>query len=120
VKMTISPIHSDADLNAALSEVAGLMMLDPDAGTPEGDRVDVISTLIEAYETKHFGIEAPRAVEALSFRMDQAGLSVKDIAPMIGGTNRVYEILSGKRRLTLPMIRRLNSELGIPAEALIQ
>jgi HTH-type transcriptional regulator/antitoxin HigA len=120
--MTISPIHSDADLNAALSEVAELMMLDryPDAGVPECDRLAVISTLIEVYETRNFPIEAPRAVEALNFRLDQTGLSVKDIAPTFDGTSRADEILSGKRRLTLPIIRRLNSELGIPAEALIQ
>ena len=119
-QMMISPIHSDDDLRDALKEVAGLMDLDPDSGTPEGDRLDILATLIEAYESKHFPIESPDPIEAIRFRMDQQGLTPKDLAPMIGGVNRVYEILNRTRPLTLRMIRNLSIELGIPAEVLIQ
>ena len=76
-------------------------------------------TLIEAYERKHYPIDPPDPIEAIKFRMEQGGLTVKDLEPMIGKSNRVYEVLSGKRNLTLPMIRRLHRDLGIPAESLI-
>jgi HTH-type transcriptional regulator/antitoxin HigA len=89
-------------------------------GTRNGERLDVLVTLIEAYERKHFPMELPDPVEAIRFSMEQKGLTAKDLVPMIGQINRVYEILNGKRALTLQMIRRLHRELGIPAESLIR
>lgn len=117
--MNIKPIHTEEDYAVALAEVSRLVDLDPDAGTPEGDALEVWATLVEAYEAKHFPIEAPDPIEAIRFRMDQAGLTAKDLVPSIGQINRVYEILAGKRDLTLPMIRNLHKNLGIPAESLL-
>ena len=90
------------------------------ANTPEGERLDVLATLVEAYEKKHFPLDLPDPVEAIKFQMDQKGLSPKDLEPMIGKVNRVYEVLNHKRPLTLKMIRRLHKQLGIPAECLIK
>jgi HTH-type transcriptional regulator/antitoxin HigA len=117
--MDIRPIHTDADHKATLKEITALMESDPDAGTPEGDRLDILVTLVQAYEAKHFPITAPDPVDAIKFRMDQSGLSIKDLESSIGKSNRVYEVLSRKRPLTLAMIRRLHRNLGIPAEVLI-
>lgn len=116
--MFVQPIRSDADYRAALASVSALMDLDPDLGTPEGDQLDVLVTLVQAYESKHYPIEAPNPVEAIKFRMDQAGLTVADMVPYIGPRNRVYEVLNGKRPVTMPMIRRLLN-LGIPAASLV-
>jgi len=88
--------------------------------TPDGDKLDVMVTLIEAYEAKHFPMDLPDPVEAIKFEMERKGLTVKDLEPMIGKSNRVYEILNRKRSLTLPMIWKLHKGLGIPAEALIK
>jgi len=90
------------------------------AKTPEGERLDVLVTLVEAYERKHFPLDLPDPVEAIKFQMDQKGLSPKDLEPMIGKRNRVYEVLNHKRPLTLKMILRLHKQLGIPAESLIK
>lgn len=117
--MDIRPIHTEADYRATLKEISALMERDPDSGTPEGDRLDILATLVRAFEGKHFPIDAPDPVEAIKFRMEQSGLSVKDLEPMIGKSNRVYEVLNRKRPLTLAMIRRLNQGLGIPADVLI-
>lgn len=117
--MDIRPIHNDNDHRAALAEIARLMESDPAFATPEGDRLEVLATLVEAYETRQYPIAAPDPVEAIKFRMEQQGLSPKDLQPQIGRLNRVYEILAHKRPLTLPMIRRLHADLGIPAESLI-
>lgn len=117
--MDIRPIHTEADYKATLKEISVLMDIDPDPDTPVGDRLDVLVTLVQAYEAKHLPITAPDPVEAIKFRMDQSGLSIKDLEPMIGKRNRVYEILSRKRPLTLAMIRRLHQRLGIPAHVLI-
>ena len=117
--MDIRPIHTEEDCKAALKEISALMDSDPDAGTPEGDRLDILATLVKAYEAKHVPIAAPDPVEAIKFRMEQSGLSVKDMEPLIGKSNRVYEVLNRKRPLTLAMIRRLHRKLGIPAEVLI-
>jgi HTH-type transcriptional regulator/antitoxin HigA len=95
------------------------MESDPEPGTPDGDRLDILVTLVQAYEAKHMPISPPDPVEAIKFRMEQSGLSVKDLEPIIGKSNRVYEVLSRKRPLTLGMIRRLHHSLGIPAEVLI-
>lgn len=116
--MEIKPIKTDADYRAALKEVESLMSAKPN--TPEGEKLDVLVTLIEAYEHKHFPLDLPDPVEAIKFEMEQKGLTVKDLEPMIGKSNRVYEVLNRKRSLTLTMIRKLHQELGIPAESLIK
>jgi HTH-type transcriptional regulator/antitoxin HigA len=117
--MQIKPIHCQADHKAVLREISVLMESDPEPGSPEGDRLDVLTILVEAYEAKHFQIGPPDPVEAIKFRMEQSGLTVKDLEPMIGKSNRVYEVLNRKRPLTLAMIRRLHTQLGIPAQVLI-
>jgi len=116
--MNIKPIRTKADYKAMLAEIGGLMMAR--ANTPEGERLDVLVTLVEAYERKHFTMEAPDPVEAIKSRMENLGLKPKDLQPMIGGLNRVYEVLNYRRQLTLSMIRRLHDGLGIPAESLIK
>ena len=116
--MKIRPIKTRKDYEQALKEVEKLMTAK--AGTPEGDRLEVLVTLIEAYEAKHFALDLPDPVEAIKFVMEQRHLTVKDLAPMIGKPNRVYEILGRRRPLTLPMIWRLHKGLGIPAESLIR
>ena len=116
--MDIKPIKTDADYRATLKEVEGLMLAESD--TPEGEKLDVLVTLVEAYERKHYPLDLPDPVEAIKFEMEQKGLSVKDLEPMIGKSNRVYEILNHKRSLTLRMIWKLNQQLGIPAESLIK
>jgi HTH-type transcriptional regulator/antitoxin HigA len=116
--MNIKPIRTEEDYQAALAEVECLMHAE--FGTPEGDRLDVLATLVEAYEAKHYPLETADPVEAIKFQMDQKGLTAKDLEPMIGRLNRVYEVLNRVRPLTLPMIWKLHKGLGIPAEALIQ
>ena len=116
--MDIKPIRTKADHRAALKEIEGLMSARP--GTPEGDRLDVLATLVEAWEKKRYPMDLPDPVEAIKFRMEQSGLSAKDLVPMIGQLNRVYEVLNRKRPLTLKMIWRLHHELRIPAESLIK
>jgi len=115
--MNIKPIKTDIDYHAALKEVESLMTTEPN--TPEGEKLDILVTLIEAYEHKHFPLDLPDPVEAIKFEMEQKGLTVKDLEPMIGKSNRVYEVLNRKRALTLRMIQKLHHELGIPAESLI-
>jgi HTH-type transcriptional regulator/antitoxin HigA len=116
--MEIKPIRTKADYRAALKEVEGLMSARP--GSSQGQRLDVLVTLVEAYERKHFPMDLPDPIEAIRFSMEQRGLTPKDLVPMIGQLNRVYEVLNGKRPLTLQMIRRLHRELEIPAESLIR
>lgn len=116
--MEIEPIKTKADYRAALKEIERLMAAELD--TPEGERLDVLATLVEAYENKHYRLDLPDPVEAIKFRMEQKGMTPKDLVPMIGRINRVYEVLSRRRPLTLAMIQRLHSELGIPAESLIK
>jgi HTH-type transcriptional regulator/antitoxin HigA len=116
--MNIKPIRTRADYRAALKEIEKLM--GAKAGSPEGDKLDVLVTLVEAYERKHYPLDLPDPVEAIKFEMDQRGLTIKDLEDVIGRPNRVYEILSYRRPLTLPMIQRLHSKLGIPAESLIR
>ena len=116
--MNIKPIKTDADYHAALKEVESLMLATPD--TAEGDRLNVMVTLIEAYETRHFPLDPPDPVAAIKFEMERRGLTVKDLEPMIGKRNRVYEIINRKRSLTLKMIRKLHEGLRIPAESLIK
>ncbi|MDP2238617.1 MAG: transcriptional regulator [Burkholderiales bacterium] len=116
--MEIRPIRTKADYRAALQEIEGLMSAGPN--TPEGERLDILATLVEAYENKHYRFDLPDPVDAIKFRMEQMELAPKDLVPMIGRINRVYEILNRKRPLTLAMIQRLHSKLGIPAESLIK
>ena len=115
--MKIKPIRNNRDYREALKEIDRLM--DARLNTPEGDLLDVLVTLVEAWEVKHWPIESPDAVEAILFAMEHRGLSRRDLEPFIGSRARVAEVLNYKRSLTLPMIRRLHDGLGIPAEVLI-
>ena len=116
--MNIKPIRSRKDYRAALREIDSLM--GAEAGSPAGEKLDVLATLVEAWERKHFPMELPEPVEAIRFQMEQAGLSARDLVPMIGQLNRVYKVLNRKRRLTLRMIWNLRAQLGIPLESLIK
>jgi HTH-type transcriptional regulator/antitoxin HigA len=116
--MDVRPIRTEADHQAALAEIATLM--DAGMGTPEGDRLDVLATLVEAYEAAHIPIAPPEPVEAIRFMMAQKRLSRRDLEKAIGSRARVAEVLNRRRALTLPMIRALNRLLDIPAEVLIQ
>ena len=111
--MEIRPIRTEHDYRAALADIETLMSAEAD--TPDGEKLDVLVTLVEAYESKHFPLDYPDPVEAIKFRMDQMGLTAKDLEPMIGRLNRVYEVLSRARPLTLRMIWKLHKELGVPA-----
>ena len=104
--MTIRPIKSKKDYQNALSRLEEIF--DSRPGTSEGDELDILALLIERYETEHYPIEAPDPIEAIKFRMEQMGLKKTDISPLLGGNNRVSEILSRKRALTVEMIRNLN------------
>jgi HTH-type transcriptional regulator/antitoxin HigA len=117
--MNIRPIRTKKDYKAALRELSAYFNDEPEPGSDEADRFEVLATLVEAYEARHFPIDAPDPIEAIRFRMEQGGLTVKDLVPSIGRPNRVYEVLSGKRSLTVEMIRSLHRNLGIPAESLI-
>lgn len=114
----LKPIRNDADYDAALEEVGRLW--GAKSGTPDGDKLDVLATLIDAYEAKHHPIDPPDPVEAIRFRMEQQGLTRKDLEPMIGPRNRVADVLNRKRGLSIDMIRQLHDGLGISAEVLIR
>ncbi len=116
--MDIEPIKTRRDYLRVLKEIEGLMMAK--RNTPEGDRLDVLVTLVEAWERKRYPLDLPDAVEAIKYHMDQAGLQPRDLIPFIGSRNRVHEVLNRKRPLTLKMVRRLHEGLGIPAESLIR
>ena len=116
--MQINPIITKADHRAALKEIESLMTAK--SGTSQGERLDVLVTLVEAHERNHYPLDLPDPIEAIKFRMEQMNLTPKDLSPMIGQLNRVYEVLNRKRPLTLKMIRRLHKQLGIPAESLIK
>ncbi|MBF0185384.1 MAG: helix-turn-helix domain-containing protein [Magnetococcales bacterium] len=116
--MDIHPIKCEQDYDMALAEVDRLMDAEPD--TPEGDRLDVLTTLIEAYEAKHYAVNMPDPIEAIKFQMEQMGLSRKELEAFIGSRARVAEVLNRKRHLSLAMIRRLHRGLKIPANILIQ
>lgn len=117
--MNIHPVRNHADHKRALRELSAYFNNEPEPGSEEGDRFEILLTLVEAYELKHAAIGSPDPIEAIRFRMEQGGLTVKDLVPSIGRPNRVYEILNRKRGLTLEMIRNLHRNLGIPAESLI-
>ena len=116
--MNIRPIRTDADYQAALDYVDRVLEAQPN--TPEGDELDILTTLIAAYEEQHYPILPPDPVEALIYWMESRDLTRRDLEPLLGSRARVAEILNRRRTLTLEMIRRLHSELGIPAEILIQ
>ena len=118
MKTTIRPIKSAEDHEEALERIGVLMAAD--AGTDEGDELEVLATLVELYENDVSPIHPPSAIEAIKFRLDQSGMSQRDLIPLIGSRSKVSEVLSGKRSLTLKMIRALHEYLEIPAEILLQ
>jgi len=116
--MEINPIRTEQDYQSVLAEIDQLWESNPD--TPEGDRLDILATLVQAYEARHYPIPAPDPISALEYMMESRGLTRRDLEPYIGSRARVAEVLNRKRPLTLAMIRRLHAGLGIPAELLIQ
>jgi len=114
----VKPIRSEADYEAALETISTLW--GAASGTPDGDRLDVLATLIDAYEAHHHPMDPPDPIEAIKFRMEQQGMSRKDLEDIIGTRTRISEILNGKRGLSIGMIRRLHARLGISADVLIQ
>ncbi len=113
----IRPVKTREDHRAAVARIEELLNATPN--TPESDELDMLATLVDAFEAKHDPIDLPDPIAVIEFRMDQQQLSRKDLEPMIGSRARVSEVLAGKRPLTLPMIRRLASGLGVPADLLI-
>ena len=114
----IRPIHTTGDYEAALAEIERLW--GSHSGTLEGDRLDVLATLIDAYENEHHPIDPPDPVEAIKFRMEQQSLTRKDLEGLLGTRTRVAEVLNRRRNLSINMIRRLHNKLGISAEVLIR
>lgn len=114
----VKPIRSEADYEGALEEIAALW--GSASGTPKGDRLDVLATLIDAYEAQHYPMDPPDPVEAIKFRMEQQSMTRKDLEDIIGTRTRIAEVLNRKRSLSIAMIRRLHDRLGIPAEILIR
>jgi HTH-type transcriptional regulator / antitoxin HigA len=116
--MDIAPIKSNRDYRRVLKEIEGLMSARRNSA--DGDRLDILVTLVEAWERKHYPLDLPDPVEAIKYHMEQGGLQPRDLIPYIGSRNRVHEVLNRRRELTLNMIRRLHQGLGIPAESLIK
>jgi HTH-type transcriptional regulator/antitoxin HigA len=116
--MKIAPIKSEADYEAALAEIDRLMDAEPN--TSRGDRLDVLVTLVEAYEAKRWVIDPPDPIDAIKLRMEQRGLTRRDLERMLGGRGRVSEVLNRRRGLSVEMMRRLHEELAIPAESLLR
>lgn len=116
----IRPIRTEADYQTALQLVAPYFDNEPELESDAGAHFEAMVTLIEAFEAKHYPIDPPDPVDAIKFRMEQQGLKPKDLEPMIGQRNRVYEVLNGKRKLTMAMVWKLHTGLGIPAESLIR
>src|SRR5213592_4458165 len=114
----LKPIRTDADYEVALAEIERLW--GALAGTPEGDRLDILATLVDAYEAEHYPMDPPDPIEAIKFRMDQQGLTRRDLEEIIGTRTRIAEVLNRKRGLSVGMIRRLHERLGISAEILIR
>lgn len=117
--MDIRPIRTEADYREALSKVDSLWA-NATPGSPEGDQLDVLVTLIQVYEREHYPVPPPDPIEAIKFRVEQLGIGRKGLEGLIGSRARVAEVLSGSRALSIAMIRRLHRELGIPAEILIR
>jgi HTH-type transcriptional regulator/antitoxin HigA len=118
MKNEVKPIRKTKDYEVTLKEMEKLW--GAKSGTPEGDRLDVLATLIDAYEAAHYPMDPPDPIEAIKFRMEQQGLTRKDLEPLIGTRTRVAEVLNRKRSLSIGMIRRLHDALGISAEVLIR
>jgi HTH-type transcriptional regulator/antitoxin HigA len=118
MRASVKPIRTRADYATALAEVERLW--GAKLGTPTGDRLDVLATLIDAYEAEHFPLDPPDPIEAIKFRMEQQGLSRKDLEPLIGTRTRVAEVMNRKRNLSIAMIRRLHEAFGISLEVLIR
>lgn len=118
MRSEVRPIRTKRDYEAALKEIERLW--GAKSGTSEGDRLDVLATLIDAYEATHYPMNPPDPIEAIKFRMEQQGLTRKDLEPLIGTRTRVAEVLNRKRSLSIGMIRRLHDALGISAEVLIR
>jgi HTH-type transcriptional regulator / antitoxin HigA len=116
--MDVAPIKTRRDYRTALKHIESLMRAK--RGTPEGDRLDVLVTLVEAWQPQHYPLGFPDPIEAIKYHMDQKGLQPRDLIPFIGSRNRVHEVLNRRRSLTLNMIRRLHEGLSIPAESLIK
>ena len=115
--MQIHPIRTEADHDSAVARIAELIGARPD--TPEGEELDILATLVDAYEARHHAIDAPDPIAAIQFRMEQQGLTRKNLEPLIGSRARVSEVMTRRRSLTLAMIRRVRNELGISADVLI-
>ena len=115
--MNIKPIRTDKDLRAAFRRLEGIFQAE--AGTPEADEMEILAALIEAYENKHYPIGPADPIEAIKFRMEQQGLTARDLEPFIGASGRVSEVLNRKRALSLRMVKRLHDGLGIPYESLL-
>lgn len=116
--MNINPIKTKADHKKALAEIEALW--EAESNTPDGDRLDVLATLVEAYERKHYPIDPPDPIEAILFHMEQQGLTRADLQAFIGPSGRVSEVLNRRRPLSIGMVRKLNAGLGIPADVLVQ
>ncbi|EDL52155.1 MULTISPECIES: hypothetical protein [Vibrio] len=116
--MNIKPIKTEEDNRAALARIAEIFDAEPN--TPEGDELDVLATLVEAFEEAHYPIAPPDPIEAIKFRMEQQGLEDKDLVPFLGQRSRVTEILSRQRRLSISMIRKLHEGLKIPLDSLVK
>lgn len=117
--MKLKPIRTEKEYQDALEALSLMFDNQPEMGTPEFDDMEILVLLVESYETEHYPISPPDPVEAIKFRMEQSGLTAKDLTPAIGQLNRVYEILNGKRTLTLTMIKKLHTQFNIPLESLI-
>ena len=115
--MRIHPIRTEADHDAAVARITQLIGARPD--TAEGEELDILATLVDAYEAKHHRIDAPDPIAAIQFRMEQQGLNRKDLEPLLGSRARVSEVMTRRRSLSLAMIRRVRNELGISADVLI-
>ena len=116
--MKIAPIRNENDYQKALARLE--VIFDAKKGTKQGDELEILSILIDRYENEHFPIGMPDPIEAIKFRMEQMGMKQKDLAEVVGFKSRVSEILNKKRKLTLDMIRKLNTSLHIPTEVLVQ
>jgi len=114
----LKPIRNEVDYDAALTEIERLW--GARIGTPQGDRLDILATLVDAYENEHYPMDPPDPIEAIKFRMEQQGLTRKDLEGILGSRTRVAEVLNRRRGLSMNMIRRLHEKLGIPAEVLIR
>ena len=110
-EIAIKPIKTEKDYQTTLKRIESLM--DAPEGTPQANELEVLATLAELYEEEHFPIDSPDPIEAIKFRMEQAGLSLRDLVPFMGSYTEVSEVLSGKRSLTLEMIRALHEHLGL-------